>query len=46
MGKDPLSPLLFNIVANALGIMLDKAVAKGHIKGVLEDLILGGISHI
>lgn len=43
---DPLSPLLFNVVADALGIMLDKAVVKGHVKGVLGDLIPGGISHI
>ena len=26
---DPLSPLLFNLVANALGVLLDKAVGKG-----------------
>ena len=26
--------------------MINKAVSHGHIKGVLEDLILGGISHI
>jgi hypothetical protein len=39
---DPLSPLLFNLVADALGVLLDKASKKGHIKGVLEDLIPGG----
>lgn len=33
-------------MANALGVMLQEAVRKGHIKGVLEDLIPGGISHI
>jgi hypothetical protein len=38
--------LLFNIVADALGVMLDKALAKGHIKGVLGVLIPGGITHI
>lgn len=43
---DPLSPLLFNLVADVLGILLDKAVTKGHIKGVLDYLIPGGISHI
>jgi hypothetical protein len=43
---DPLSPLLFNLVADALGVLLNKAIQKGHIKGVLEDLILGGVSHI
>jgi hypothetical protein len=43
---DHLSPLLFNLVADALGVLLNKAIQKGHIKGVLEDLILGGVSHI
>jgi hypothetical protein len=38
--------LLFNIVVDALGVMLDKASAKGHIKGVLGELIPGGITHI
>lgn len=44
--RDPLSPLLFNLVADVLGAMLDKAKSKGHIKGVLEHLIPGGIIHI
>ena len=43
---DPLSPLLLNLVSDVLGVLLDKAVTKGHIIGVLENLILGGISHI
>lgn len=43
---DPLFPLLFNLVADALSALLDKAVAKNHIVGVLADLIPGGISHI
>ena len=43
---DPLSPLLFNIVADALSTILDKAVLKHHITGILADLIPGGISHI
>jgi len=43
---DPLSPLLFNIVADALGVMLQSAVSKGHLSGVLTDLISGGVSHI
>lgn len=42
---DPLSPLLFNLVADTLGVMLQKAVSKGHIKGILGDLIPGAISH-
>lgn len=43
---DPLSPLLFNLVADVLGVLLDKAVSKGHITGVLNSLLPGGISHI
>ena len=39
---DALSPLLFNLVADALSAMLDKAVMKGHITGVMEYLIQGG----
>ena len=38
--------MLFNLVADALGVMLQTAIDKGHIKGVLTDLIPGGISHI
>ena len=38
----PLSPLLFNLVADALSNMLDKAVAKGHLVGTLDWLIPGG----
>lgn len=37
---------MFNIVADALSVLLDKAVAKQRITGVLADLIPGGISHI
>jgi hypothetical protein len=43
---DPLSPFLFNLVADALGVMLDSAVRQGHITWVLNNLIPGGISHI
>jgi len=42
---DPLSPLLFNLVADALSSLLDKAVNKGLIMGVLADLISGGGYH-
>jgi len=42
---DPLSPLLFNLVADALSNMLDKAVAKGHLVGTLDWLIPGGFSY-
>ena len=43
---DPLSPLLFNLVADTLGVMLQSAIDKGHLTGVLNDLIPGGVSHI
>lgn len=42
----PLSPILFNILADTLSALLDKAVTKGHIIGVLPELIPGGVSHI
>jgi hypothetical protein len=31
---DLLLPLLFNLVADALSVLLDKGVEKGHISGV------------
>ena len=34
-------PLLFNLVADALLDMLEKAIAAGHIKGVVAYLISG-----
>ncbi|XP_020146531.1 uncharacterized protein [Aegilops tauschii subsp. strangulata] len=43
---DPASPLLFNFVADALGAMLDKARTAGHIRGVVGNLIPGGVSHL
>jgi hypothetical protein len=43
---DPLSPLLFNFMAEALSVMLTKASEAGHIAGVVPHLIPGGISHL
>ena len=43
---DPASPLLFNFVADALGAMLDRARLAGHIRGVVGNLIPGGVSHM
>jgi hypothetical protein len=43
---DPLSPLLFNLVAKVLATLLRKASSQGKIKGVLSHLIPEGISHI
>ena len=38
--------MLFNLVADALSVLLDVGIAKGHISGVLNDVLPGGISHI
>jgi hypothetical protein len=38
--------MLFNLVADALSVLLDVGIAKGHISGVLNDVLRGGISHI
>jgi hypothetical protein len=38
-----LSPLLFNLVGDVLTRMLKKVVRNNHIKGLLGDLILGGV---
>lgn len=43
---DPLSPLLFNIVTDALGTMLKNARDRGHIKGVIPHLVEGGLTHL
>jgi acylphosphatase len=40
---DPLSPLLFNLVIDALTKMLSKVVGKGLVKGLLEQFRPGGI---
>jgi hypothetical protein len=39
---DPLSPLIFNLAADALDHILTKAKEKGHIKGVVPNLCQGG----
>jgi hypothetical protein len=43
---DPISPLLFNFVADALAAILDRAKVAGHIKGVVPHLIPGRVSHL
>jgi hypothetical protein len=42
----PLLPLLFNLVSDALACMLDKARAAGHIRGLVQNLVEGGITHL
>jgi hypothetical protein len=39
---DPLSPLLFNLVADALATILRKGSQVGLIKGLVPELIEGG----
>jgi hypothetical protein len=43
---DPLSPLLFNIIAEVLATLLRKALNLGLIKEVMSHLIPEGITHI
>ncbi|XP_051229193.1 uncharacterized protein [Lolium perenne] len=43
---DPLSPLLFNFIGEALSAILSAAGRAGHIHGVVPHLIPGGISHL
>jgi hypothetical protein len=41
---DPLSPILFNIVADMLALLITKAKEEGQITGLIPHLIDGGIS--
>ena len=43
---DPLSPLLFHLVGDALSAILDRAKEAGVIRGLVPHLIPGGISHL
>jgi hypothetical protein len=43
---DPLSPLLFNLVVDALGAMLEATKEKGRIVGSVPHLIEGGVTHL
>jgi hypothetical protein len=43
---DPLSPLLFNFIGEALSGILSAAMEAGHIHGLVPELIPGGISHL
>jgi hypothetical protein len=41
---DPLSPILFNIVADMLAIIIARAKDNGHIGGSVPHFVNGGIS--
>jgi hypothetical protein len=43
---DSLSPLLFNLVADGLATLLTKAREAGLIRGLVPDLIEGGLTHL
>ena len=41
---DPLSPVLFNIVADMLALLIKRAKNDGHIKGIIPHLVEDGLS--
>jgi hypothetical protein len=41
---DPLSPMLFNIVADMLAIIIERAKTDGLIEGLIPHLVDGGLS--
>ena len=43
---DPLPPLLFNLVGDALAAILNLANARGEIKGLVPHLVGGGLTHL
>jgi hypothetical protein len=43
---DPISPLLFNFMADALSALIDAAARAGHLRGVVPHLIQGGVTHL
>jgi hypothetical protein len=43
---DPLSPLLFNFMAEVMSVILSSAADAGHIQGVVLHLTSGGITHL
>ena len=43
---DPLSPLLFNLVGDALAAVLESAKTNGVSEGLVSNLVLGGLIHL
>lgn len=43
---DPLSPLLFNLVGDALAHILNKEKMKGFIRGLVPHLVSGGLTQL
>jgi len=44
--RDPLSPLLFNLVGDAFSAMLNLACRQGELEGLVPHLIENGLSHL
>lgn len=42
---NPLSPMLFNMVADALSAMLEGASRRERIEGLVPNLVAGGLTH-
>jgi hypothetical protein len=43
---DPISPILFDFMVDALAAMLARENVAGHIQGVVSHLIPGGVTHL
>lgn len=43
---DPISPFIFNFIADALSCILNRAASTGHIKPVMSPLTSAGVSHL
>ena len=43
---EPLSPLLFNFVVDAMDVLLNKTKEYGHIVGIVPHFIPGGVTHL
>jgi hypothetical protein len=43
---DPLSPLLFNLAGDTLSMMLERDNRSGFIKGLVPELVEGGLTHL
>jgi hypothetical protein len=41
---DPLSPILFNIIADMLDVLIERAKGDGQIEGLMPHLVEGGVS--
>ena len=40
----PMSPILFNIVADPLEVLISRAKEAGHVAGIIPHLVDGGVS--